>query len=110
MFIFSFFTSAGYNTSFSSKYEKGRCLYAGDGVCLAYLVHSQHTVYFVTYQMFRRYQPQSLQRIHDDAVENIINLSPLRIRLLRMTLIVLFLVKYLSASHIKCVTFQYANN
>jgi len=47
----------------------------------------------------------------DDAVENIINLSPCRIgiRLPAEDDTVLCLVQYLSARHIKCITFQYDN-
>jgi len=49
------------------------------------LVTAPHTLfirstrYFVTYQMFSCDQLESLQRIVDDAVENIINLSSRRI-------------------------------
>ena len=81
------------------------------GVRLAYLVHSQHTVFCnLPYILATTSQLQSLQRIHDDAVENILNLSLCRISLLRITLIVLCLVNYMSVKHIKCVTFQYENN
>ena len=61
---------------------------------------------------FSRDKLESLQHILDDAVENIIVSPPETesVCLLRMTLIVLCLVKYLSARHVKCVTFQYENN
>ena len=49
------------------------------GVRLAYLVHSQHTVFCNLPKCFSRDQLESLQRILDDAVENILNLSPHRI-------------------------------
>ena len=46
--------------------------------CLAYLVHSQHTV-LCNLPNVLAVISQSLQHILDDAVENIINLSPRRI-------------------------------
>ena len=58
-------------------------------------------------------QLESLQRILDDAVENIINLSPRRVGIrlpAEDDIYLLCLVKYLSARHIKYVTFQYENN
>jgi len=50
------------------------------GVCLAYHFHLHHTV-FCTLPSVLAAISQSLQHILDDAVENIINLSPRRIRI-----------------------------
>jgi hypothetical protein len=81
------------------------------GVCLAYLVHSQHTVFYLT-KCFSRDQLQSLQRILYDAVENTKNSSPctIGICLPAENDVVLCLVQYLSASPINCVIFQYENS
>ena len=49
------------------------------GDLLAYLVHLKHTVFCNLPDVLAAYQLESLQRILDDAVENIINLSPCRI-------------------------------
>ena len=43
---------------------------------LAYLVRLKHTVFCNLRDVLALYQLESLQRILDDAVENIINLSP----------------------------------
>ena len=70
------------------------------------------TQYFVACQTFSHDQLESLQHILDDAIENIVNLSPRRIGI-RMPAeddIVLCLVTYLSARHIKFVTFKYENS
>ena len=96
-----------------SRLKIKRGLYDGDGDLLAYLVHLKHTVFCNLPDCFSRDQLESPQRILDDAVENIISLSTAEsesLCLLRMTWIVLCLVKYLSARHLKCVTFQYENN
>ena len=79
------------------------------GVCPAYLFHSQHMV-FCTLPSVLAAISQSLQRILDDAVENIINLSPRRIgiRLPAEDYIDCVVPGEVSVS--KCVTFQYENN
>ncbi len=87
--------------------------YAGD-LCLSGIPCS-FAANGILYQTtcFSRDKLESLQHILDDAVENIISVSPPEsesVCLLRMTLIVLCLVNYLSARHIKCVAFQYENS
>ena len=51
------------------------------GDLLAYLVHLKHTVFCNLPDVLAAYQLESLQRILDDAVENVINLSHCRIRI-----------------------------
>jgi len=48
---------------------------------LSYLVHSQNTVFCNLPNVLASYQVESLHRIIDDTLENIVNLSPCRIEI-----------------------------
>jgi hypothetical protein len=82
------------------------------GVRLAYLVHSQHTVFYNLPNVLAAisYNHSSISLMMQLKIQKIeVPAASESVCLLRMTLIVLCLVKYLSPSRIKCISFQYEN-